>query len=256
MSTIKNILNKIEIHPSCYFLLILSAFSADFLTVIIIVSLLFIHELGHFITAYFLDFETVKITFYPFGGISKFSHDINCPLKNEIMVLLMGPIVQLIFSFFLLKLPFFLSYNNLIIKINYNILFFNLLPIYPLDGGRILQCFLCYFISYNLGFKIIYIISTAILLILVSSFFLNPNLNLLLIIILLVIKLVIESKNIKYYFERFILERYLYKYNFKRSSIVKRTKDFKRDCTHLIKKGNKYLFEKEYLASIYNKKKS
>lgn len=254
--TIKNIFNKIEIHPSCYFLLILSVFSADFLIIIIIVLLLFIHELGHFITAYFLNFEPVKIIFYPFGGISKFSHDINCPLKKEVLVLLMGPIAQLIFSFFLLKLTFLLPYNNLIMKINCSILFFNLLPIYPLDGGRILQCLLCYFISYNLSFKIIYIISTAIVLILTSFFLLNPTLNLLLIIILLIIKLVIESKNIKYYFERFILERYLYKYNFKKSSIAKRTKDFKRDCTHLIKKDNKYLLEKEYLASIYNKKKS
>ncbi len=253
MSTIKSILTKIHFHPSCYFLLLLSAFSANFLIVILIISLLFIHELGHFITAHILGFETISITFYPFGGVSKFFHDLNCPIKHELLVLLMGPIFQTLFYLFLTTLNCISSYLDILKSIHYSILLFNLLPIYPLDGGRIFQCLSCYFISYNASFKFIYLISIIFIILFLIAFYLNPTLNLLLIIILLIIKLCKEYKNAKYYFERFILERYLHKYNFKKSTIVTKVEDFKRDYRHLVKVNNKYLQEHEFLTLKYKK---
>ena len=254
MSTIKNIFHKIEIHKSCYIIIILSILSANFLFIIITSYLLLIHECGHFFTATFFKWSTEKIHFYPFGGISKFSHDLNCPLKEELIVLLMGPIMQILAYFLIIKIPYFYNYHFLITMIHYNILLFNLLPIYSLDGGRILQCLICYLTSYNLSFKLIYLISYLTLSIFIIFFIYNPSLNLLIIIILLLIKLLLEYKNVKYYLERFILERYLHKYHFKKSKIVRNEHLFKRDYHHLIKDNNKYLLEEEYLNNKYKSK--
>ena len=252
--TIKNILNKIYIHPSCYFIIILSLLSGYFNIIIIISILLLIHECGHFFTAYFFNWEVDKIVFYPYGGISKFNHEINCPLKEELIVLLMGPVMQLVSYFILMNIEYFYNYQDLLTTINYSILLFNLIPIYPLDGGRIVQLLICYLTSYSLSFKIIYLISFIFLFLITLSFIYNPTINVLLIIFLLVIKLLKETKNIKYYLEKFTLERYLHNYKFKKSKIVKRSKDFKRDYYHLIKINDRYFLEEEYLKRKYKDK--
>ena len=254
MSTIKNILSKISIHPSCYFLIVLSLLSGYFNLITITTILLLIHECGHFFTAYFFNWEVDTIVFYPYGGVSKFNHEVNCPIKEELIVLLMGPIMQLGCYLVLMNIPYFYNYQEIIRTINYSILLFNLLPIYPLDGGRIMQLLICYLTSYNFSFKIIYFISFIFLCLITIFFFYNPTINILLIIVLLVIKLLTEKRNINYYLEKFILERYLHKYKFKKSKIVKRTKDFKRDYHHLIKINNKYFLEEEYLLRKYKDK--
>ena len=254
MSTIKSILSRIIIHPSCYFLIVLSFLSGYFNLIFITTLLLLIHESGHFFTAYIFNWEVDKIVFYPYGGVSKFTHEVNCPLKEELIVLLMGPVMQLIGYSILLKIPYFYNYQEIITTINYSILTFNLLPIYPLDGGRIMQILICYLTSYQLSFKIIYFISFIFLSLIALIFIYNPTINILLIIILLVVKLITEKRNINYYLEKFILERYLHKYKFKKSKIVKRTKDFKRDYHHLIKINDKYFLEEEYLLRKYKDK--
>ena len=117
-------------------------------------SLIVIHELGHFLTAYLLKWKVDKIKFYPYGGTSVFKEDINRPLKEELLILLMGPIIQLLFFLILIKIPLSIKNINLLTNYNYSILLFNLLPIYPLDGGKLVQIILSYLLPYK---KSIYI---------------------------------------------------------------------------------------------------
>lgn len=253
MQIIKNISNKIYIHKSCYIVILLAILSANFQMILIVSLLLFIHECGHFFTAMLLKWSTEKIVFYPFGGISKFSHFINCPLKEEILVLLMGPLMQMLGYYFILSLDFFINYSQSIKIINYSILLFNLLPIYPLDGGKLLHCFICFFTSYNMSFKIVYLISYLLLTLIIIFFIYSPNLNIFLILILLITRLKKEQKLTNYYKEKFLLERYLHKYRFKKSKIVTTENNFKRDYHHLLKLNKDYLLEEEYLKNKYKK---
>ena len=251
LQIIKTILNKIKIHKSCYLVLFLAFLMGEFHAVFFCSVFLLVHECGHFFTALLFGWETDSITFYPFGGVSKFMSDVNCPIYQEALVLMMGPITQCVLFLFLKALSF-PSYQAFLFKqIHYSLLFFNLLPFYPLDGGRILQVFSCYFLSYQKSYTFILTVSYSILILLLLLLFFLPSIFLLLLFFLLLFRFLSEKKNIKYYKERFFLERYLKKYPFKKRKIVKNEKDFFRSYNHIIKKGTWYQTEEEYLKQKY-----
>lgn len=251
MSIINNMWNKIEIHPTCYFFLFVAILTGNFIIVVLSSILLLGHECGHFFMAMYFGWPTDKIVFYPFGGIAKFKADINSPLKQELLVLLMGPIIQCIIFYLFRYINLPIQHYQLLTNIHYQILLFNLLPIYPLDGGRILQCFSCYFISYYRSFQFIYYVSYTVIICLFLM--IHPSLQLLLIGSILFIRMILEQKKTKYYQEKFLLERYLHVYPFKKKKIVTSDKNFKRDYQHIVYQNKKYLYEKEYLYKKYQK---
>ena len=65
----------------------------------------------------------------------------------------MGPITQIIFIYIV---KHFIDSSNYILFERYSrwILYFNMLPIYPLDGGKLINLILCRFISYYKAFQI------------------------------------------------------------------------------------------------------
>lgn len=81
--------------------------------------------------------------------------------------------------------------------------------------------------------------------------------NLIIIIIFLVYKVAKEQVKIPEIYNKFLLERYLNKYKFKHSKIINSKEKFYRNRCHLIKVGDKYYLEDEYLEKKYrNYKKS
>ena len=85
--------------------------------------------------AYLLGGKIYKILIYPLGGISKFSTSYNISLFKEFIILLFGPLFQILG--WLLLIHLFPEKEVLISTYHYGILFFNLLPIYPLYGSKI-----------------------------------------------------------------------------------------------------------------------
>ena len=138
---------------------IVAILTASFIPFIIISSLIVFHELGHFLIAILFKIDVDKIYIYPFGGISKFNIPLNYSIFKELIILISGPIFQEIMKCLLLIImP---RYHQYIIIYHYGILIFNLLPIYPLDGGKFVQLILSIFIPYkrslNIAIKISYI---------------------------------------------------------------------------------------------------
>ena len=138
-------------------------------------------------------------------------------------------------------------------KIHYSLLFFNLLPIYPLDGGRILHAFSCYFLSYYKSYTFLFFFSYCFLFLLFLLFFFSPDLSFFLLLFIIVSRIICEKKNIKYYKERFLLERYLKKYTFKKRKIVKGEEEFLRNYTHIVKTNKWYQTEQDYLKEKYQR---
>lgn len=216
-----------------------------------ITFLIVIHEIGHLLLAYLLGGEVLKIYIYPLGGISKFRFDLNISIFKEFLILIFGPIFQFIAYYILINI--LKDYYSLITAYHYGILFFNLLPIYPLDGGKIVNLLLSVFISYkNSLFYTIFISFIMLMILLITGFFYNYlTLNFIVIILFLLYKMIFEYRQINFLYERFLLERYLNRYNFKRSSIVFDIDSFKRDRRHLVKIDDKYYLEHDLLEKKY-----
>ena len=247
---IKNIWDRINFHPFFYIVSIICFFTGHFRDIFYFTTIIIIHELGHSITGIILGMKLKKIDIYPFGGCSKLEHDVNINLYKEMIVLMMGPLTQILFIYlvYILKIDVnssFYVYSKLI-------LIFNLLPIYPLDGGRILSIFLSYKISFYNSLKLTYYFSYFIyILIVFCLIFLNiKDLIVYLIIISLGIELYKSIENINYIFNKFILERYLGNYSFKKSIIINNSFNMRRDYSHIFKKNDKLYKEKEYLKDF------
>ena len=135
---------------------------------------------------------------------------------------------------------------------HYTLLIFNLLPLYPLDGGKILNIICGYHFCYLKSITITYIISLIMIIILLIYNIYYFNLNLFLMIIVLLIKLIREYQKRYLYYYKFLLERYLYNYQFDKIKLINHKNHFYRDQYHYIN----YEKEKSYLDKlfvIYNK---
>ena len=197
--------------------------------------------------AYILGIKINEIYIYPLGGISKFNMDLNISINKELLILINGPLFQhLAYLLLLIIMP---TKKELINIYHYSILMFNLLPIYPLDGGKLVKLFLNKVISYKNSLKLIIYLSYLVTIIL---FIINKkNISIFIMISLLIILITKEKSRIDYIYNKYLLERYLNNYNFKSNKIINNINNLYRDKTHLIHINNMYILEKEYLEKIY-----
>lgn len=108
-----------------------------------------IHEFGHLIAGLLMGMKPEKIEIMPFGvsiSVKINPKEYNSKIKKgnkleikKIMVALAGPITNFIIILIVSNLKLDLIKTLLIVYTNFIIMIFNLLPIYPLDGGRILK---------------------------------------------------------------------------------------------------------------------
>ena len=109
----------------------------------------FIHELGHLFMGLALGMKPEKLEIMPFGLSISFKirpKDFNNIIKNgnifnikKIIVALAGPLTNFIIILIVNNLNIEIFKGLMIVYTNFLIMMFNLLPIYPLDGGRILK---------------------------------------------------------------------------------------------------------------------
>lgn len=180
----------------------------------LLLFIIFVHEMGHAVAASFFSWRIKKISFLPFGGVAEIDEHGNRPLREEAIVTLAGPIQHL----WLIGAGFLLFEMNLMpndlyqlfLKYNFMVLIFNLLPIWPLDGGKILFLLLSVRNSFPKAHQQTIFISIGMLtLFVLLVLWLSPlNLNVWIVILFMVISLYTEWKQHRYVFMRFLLERY------------------------------------------------
>lgn len=210
-------------------------------------SLIIFHEIGHLTSAKIFNWQVDKIYIYPLGGITRFNDKINKPLVEDLIVTLMGPIFQIILAYFLIKL------DSRVYLFNKTLLLFNLLPIAPLDGSKLVAVFLSLIIRYKKSLYLNIVISFITYLFVLSYFVLYKNsIIFLFVIFLLFFKIIDEKNKISFYFDKFLLERYLYIFKFKKTKVVKDVNNFYKYKNNIVK-TSKLKTEKELLKEYFEK---
>ena len=256
----KNILQKIKINNLTYFLLFICLLSGMFKNILLIFLIIIIHEFGHiyFIKKYNYDIKSVEL--YPFGGITKIEKDLNAPIAHDLIITLGAFLFQIIlFLIFYFAFNFdLISYSTYTLFNTYNksIIIFNLLPIIPLDGHILLKCILEKIFTYKTS-AIISIVFSIIGIICYLTYNYIYSINNYLIVTLLIYKTAIYIKNYDYLYNRFLLERYLNNYPYKKSKHENKIsfKNFRRETLHFFKVGDKYVHEREILKKKFDKKR-
>ena len=241
---------KIKIHDTTYIFLLIAFLSGYFEYMFLFLLIIFVHERGHYFFAKLINFKFDTIIIYPFGGLTTYNEELNVNTNKELFVLLGGITFQLIFYFFIYHLyqNLYITSHvfNIIKKINFLLISFNFMPILPLDGGKLLNIILDKIFPYKLS----NIISIVISIIFIFYFIIfNKSLFALILTIFLIKCIVIEINNIKYKYNKFLLERYLYKHNFKKIKIINNINKFKRDNTHIINN----VFESDFLNKLFDR---
>ncbi|MCI6002367.1 MAG: hypothetical protein MRZ37_04430 [Tenericutes bacterium] len=252
----KNILNKIEFHYS-YLLIALSFILTGYFKVLLILtSIILFHEFGHTSIMLLFKNKIEKIIIYPFGGIIKTNTLENEKLTKSFLISIFGFIFQVLYYLLII----FLYKNNMIKEstfdiykmYNINMFIFNILPIIPLDGSKILNIFLNKFFCYKKSCYLSVYISLITLIIILLN--LNRfNYSYIILITLLLKNIYLYYKNIGYYFNKFLLERYLYKLKYNKLLLVNNEDYFKKEYTHIIENKGKLIKESTFLSNLFDK---
>jgi Zn-dependent protease/predicted transcriptional regulator len=161
---------RIEIHWTFLIVIVWIIFSSlrtspdsqDAIWSILVVLAVFLcvvlHELGHALAAKRFDIKTTSITLLPIGGLAQMEQIPEKP-KEELIIALAGPAVNLIIAALLFPVTNVSSFSDVaeldrnispgnflfsIMTLNVWLAVFNLIPAFPMDGGRVFRALLSF----------------------------------------------------------------------------------------------------------------
>jgi len=209
MKAVQQLKNKIQrfplsIHPAFFFVLIYCVFFGKLQAFATITILALIHEAGHAIVALRYGYKLKRVRLLPFGA-ELCGQDLFLPL-HEIRIALAGPITNFGICLICVALMWVwpAAYSNLklVFDCSLSLALFNLLPFFPLDGGRIFVALVSQKLGRDLALKtakIFTIFFGIFLLILFSvSLFISFNLTFGIMGFSLVLSSIFISTNSKY----------------------------------------------------------
>lgn len=136
---------SLSIHPLFFLFGMYYALNGKIFVFIIYTVSAVVHELGHSLVASECGYKLNKIKLMPFGAVVSGCFD-DVRLIDEVKIALAGPFINLAVGLFFVAIwwvfPNLYAFTDLVAQANFSLFLINVLPAYPLDGGRVLNAFL------------------------------------------------------------------------------------------------------------------
>ena len=132
---------QIKINLQIFFFIVLFILTHQIEMYTCIMLFAFIHELGHLVSGIILKLKPKALSIMPFGisiTFETYGYKKMIEIK-KIIIAMGGPITNILIGIISIFLNINTNLKEIIIYTNIIIAFFNLIPLYPLDGGRILK---------------------------------------------------------------------------------------------------------------------
>ncbi|QNO13601.1 M50 family metallopeptidase [Alkalicella caledoniensis] len=133
---------KIKISFLFLILIVTMGFFGMLIDGILMFLVVIVHELGHVIVAKKKYYGVESIEILPIGGVATINQSHYNQSSDEWYIALAGPMNNIFFIIVLVYLKDLIPYHDKLINYNMSLFFFNLLPAFPLDGGRLLKAHL------------------------------------------------------------------------------------------------------------------
>lgn len=217
-----------------------------------IFMIIFFHESLHLLVAYLLGYKHQNIIIYPFGLCATIKDIDYMNIYHELLIIIVGPlshllmnlVITLFYNYHVISFAFF----DYLTMVNYSMMIFNSLPIYPLDGGRLLQILFQIFFTYQKANLYVYYIS--MILLVVFGLFLHKPM-----IYMIVVHLLLQNIAFKkqLYYQTICFYEYRMKHPFKYPYVYHEHNDLYRGCMNVIKDEFGYRYENEWLKYKLNR---
>lgn len=164
---IRSLIFRFRVHPVFWLIIAAGAVTGHLWETTIAFFIVIVHECGHAAMALHFGWTVNKIELLPFGGVAEMDENGEESARRESMVILAGPLMNVclaLISQIPVLLPFWGEAQQEIFRNqNLAILLFNLLPVWPLDGGRLFHLALQHYYPYKYAYRTVLIFSWVVL---------------------------------------------------------------------------------------------
>lgn len=172
-----------SIHPLFFLFGVYYALTGRIFIFLIYTITAIVHELGHSLSAARRGYRLNSIVLMPFGAV--ISGDCELSVKDQTVIALAGPLINAAIGFLFVAfwwiLPETYAFTDVVVEANFALAAINLLPVFPLDGGRVLYSVLAVKYSQKTAGKICAAVGAVFALVLfalfITSIFYSFNLS-------------------------------------------------------------------------------